>query len=225
MCKSVPQIAVEVRRRSTSVGASRRASSTVSISSVLSPRQTTAFIVFPSFFKLSCSDTEALDHEASCSASSASSPCSTMSPSLKRISCKATRHFGFWRSKNSRSMPKCLSALNDLRQDGLDAIGWDGEPDAIGRRVELWIDGRKCGNTDHVALQVHQGPSTIARVNRRIGLDGIVDGSSALPFVDASFQGAHDAVGHRLRITQGVPDGEDLLPDFELRGVSQRCSR
>src|SRR2546428_13958440 len=51
MCKSVPQIAVEVRRRSTSVGASRRASSTVSISSVLSPRQTTAFISFPFFLQ------------------------------------------------------------------------------------------------------------------------------------------------------------------------------
>jgi len=46
-------------------------------------------------------------HVASCSASS---PCSTMSPSLKRISCKATLHFGFWRTKNSRSMPKCLNS-------------------------------------------------------------------------------------------------------------------
>src|SRR5438132_12243297 len=180
---------------------------------------------FSSFFKLLCSDTEALDHEASCSASSASSPCSTMSPSLKRISCKATRHFGFWRSKNSRSMPKCLSALNDLRQDGLDAIGWDGEPDAIGRRVELWIDGCQRRNADHVALQVHQRSSTIARVNRRISLNGIVDGSSALPFGDASFQGAHDAVGHRLRITQGIPDDKHLLPHLQLRGVSQCCDR
>src|SRR5438309_4505552 len=32
-----------------------------------------------------------------------------------------------------------FSALNDLRQNGLDAIDWDGEPDAIGRRVELGI--------------------------------------------------------------------------------------
>src|SRR5205085_12232239 len=65
MCKSVPQIAVEVRRMSTSVGASRRASSTVSISSVLSPRQTTAFIVFPSFFKQYClSHTDSHLHDA-----------------------------------------------------------------------------------------------------------------------------------------------------------------
>src|SRR2546423_10009809 len=51
MCKSVPQMAVEVRRMSTSVDASRRASSTVSISSVLSPRQTTAFISFLFFLQ------------------------------------------------------------------------------------------------------------------------------------------------------------------------------
>src|SRR5438552_2440396 len=51
MCKSVPQMAVEVRRMSTSVGASRRASSTVSIFSVLSPRQTMAFISFPFFLQ------------------------------------------------------------------------------------------------------------------------------------------------------------------------------
>jgi hypothetical protein len=48
-----------------------------------------------------------------------------------------------------------FSALSDLRQDGLDAIGWDGETDAIGRRVELWIDCRQRRNADHVALQVH----------------------------------------------------------------------
>src|SRR5207237_5564627 len=42
---------VEVRRMSTSVGASRRASSTVSMSSLLSPLQTTAFIVFPFFLQ------------------------------------------------------------------------------------------------------------------------------------------------------------------------------
>src|SRR6266849_463124 len=49
-----------------------------------------------------------------------------------------------------------FSALDELRQDGLDAIGWDGEPDASGRRVELWIDGCQRRNADHVALQVHQ---------------------------------------------------------------------
>src|SRR5258706_11885371 len=51
MCKSVPQIAVEVIRIKTSVGASIRSSSTVSMSSVLSPRQTTAFMSFPFFLQ------------------------------------------------------------------------------------------------------------------------------------------------------------------------------
>src|SRR5438105_15884549 len=67
-------------------------------------------------------------------------------------------------------MPKCFSALNDLRQDSLDAIGWNGEPDTIGRRVELWIDGCQRRNADHIALQVHQRSSTVARVNRCISL-------------------------------------------------------
>src|SRR5712692_9017487 len=121
-------------------------------------------------------------------------------------------------------MPKCLSALNDLRQDGLDAIGWDGEPDAIGRRVELWIDGCQRRNADHVALQVHQRSSTIARVNRRIGLNGIVDGSSALPFGDGSFQGAHDAVGHCLRNAQGIPDDKHLLPHLPTNCATRWCA-
>lgn len=76
-----------------------------------------------------------------------------------------------------------FSALNDLRQDGLDAIDGDGEPDAIGRRVELWINSRQRRNADHVALQVYQCPSTVARVNRCIGLNRILDGGSALPSI------------------------------------------
>src|SRR6266700_6440171 len=67
-----------------------------------------------------------------------------------------------------------FSALNDLRQDSLDAIDGDGEPDAIGRRVELWINSRQRRNANHVALQVHQRSSTVARVNRCIGLNRIL---------------------------------------------------
>src|SRR5207249_3295471 len=78
-----------------------------------------------------------------------------------------------------------FSALDELWQDGLDAIDWDGEPDAIGRRVELWIDGCQRRNADHVALQVHQRSSTVARVNRGIGLNGMLDRGFALPFGDA----------------------------------------
>jgi hypothetical protein len=44
------------------------------------------------------------------SAFSPSSPCSTMLPSRKRIAAKATRHLGVRRSRNSRSMPKCLNS-------------------------------------------------------------------------------------------------------------------
>ena len=42
--------------------------------------------------------------------SSASSPCSTMSPDWNRMPLSVSRHFGFWRSRNSRSMPKCLNS-------------------------------------------------------------------------------------------------------------------
>ena len=88
----------------------------------------------------------------------------------------------------------CLAAtasLNELRHDRLDAIGGDGEANAIGGRIKLGIDGGERGNTDHVALQVDQGSSTIARVNGCIGLNRILDGRSALPFGDTSFQGTH----------------------------------
>src|SRR5512133_3811863 len=44
------------------------------------------------------------------SRSSARSPFSTMSPSVKRIVCRAIRHFGVRRIRNSRSMPKCLNS-------------------------------------------------------------------------------------------------------------------
>src|SRR6266516_1669350 len=61
-----------------------------------------------------------------------------------------------------------FSALDELRQDGLDAIDGDGEANAIGRSVELGIDGRQRRNAVHAALQVHQRASTVARVNRGI---------------------------------------------------------
>src|SRR5207253_11095757 len=41
-------------------------------------------------------------------ASSASSPCFTMSPGLKRMPCRVLRHSGLRRIRNSRSIPKCF---------------------------------------------------------------------------------------------------------------------
>jgi hypothetical protein len=84
----------------------------------------------------------------------------------------------------------CLAATagrDELRHDRLDAIGGDGEAHAIGGRIKLGIDSSERGNTDHVALQVDQGSSTITPINRGIGLNRILDGRSALPFGDASF--------------------------------------
>src|ERR1700674_2130587 len=51
----------------------------------------------------------------------------------------------------------CLAATasrDELRHDRLDAIGGDGEANAIGGRIKLGIDSGERGNTDHVALQV-----------------------------------------------------------------------
>ena len=47
---------------------------------------------------------------SSTAASSASSPCSTMSPSWNRMPSAISRHSGVRRSRNSRSMQKCLNS-------------------------------------------------------------------------------------------------------------------
>src|SRR5690348_14591450 len=85
-----------------------------------------------------------------------------------------------------------LACLNDLWHDELYTVGWNRESYTVRRSIKLRIDGSECRNTHQVALQVHQRPTTVARVNRRVGLDCVRDDSSTWPFGDGTSQGTDD---------------------------------
>src|SRR5262249_34194737 len=72
---------------------------------------------------------------------------------------------------------------------------------------------------DDLALEIHQGTSGIARVDRRVGLDEVLVRGNA--YVGAS-GGADDSDGHGLVQSEWIADGDGPLTDLERVGISER---
>ena len=89
-----------------------------------------------------------------------------------------------------------LARLNDLRRDEPHAVGWDRESYPVGGRIEFGVNSTERRDPHQVALQIHQRTTTVARVNRSIGLDRVRNDSPALSFGDGTSQSAHDAMSH-----------------------------
>src|SRR6266566_8575397 len=86
----------------------------------------------------------------------------------------------------------------------------------FGGSAELGVDGSQRGNTDQVALQVYQCAAAVARVDRRVGLDGVWQRRAVLAFGGGTVQGADDAVRYRLRETKRAADSQHILPNLQL---------
>ena len=73
-------------------------------------------------------------------------------------------------------------------------------------------------DADQIAAGVDQCAAGVAGIDRRIGLDEILEG------VDAQMraaQGADDAHGHGLPDAEGVADGEHNVTHFHFIGVAK----
>ena len=75
---------------------------------------------------------------------------------------------------------RCCSLLpKDLRHRRRHQVRRDRKSDTIGLRIRLRIDRRQCWNADQLSLQIDQGTPAIARIDRSIGLDRILNCGSS----------------------------------------------
>ena len=96
---------------------------------------------------------------------------------------------------------------DELGDHPVDRVRRDGEADA-GVGAGGADDGRV--DADQPAAAVEQRPSRVARVDRRVGLDGVADRLPGLG-LDLAPEGADHARGEALVEAERVADGEDLL--------------
>ena len=79
-------------------------------------------------------------------------------------------------------------------------------------------------DANHLAASVDQGPTGIARVDRRIGLDQIKPLIGKAQAVDIAVQAADDSKGHGALQAIGTPHGNRPIPHLEGFGIPQgRC--
>ena len=89
----------------------------------------------------------------------------------------------------------------------------DGAARAAGR--DLRVDA------DHLAARVDQRAAGVAGVDRRVGLDDVVD-LEVVGCADLTLQRGDDARGDRAAVTERVPDRNDRIADAQLGRVAQR---
>src|SRR5262249_11135153 len=73
------------------------------------------------------------------------------------------------------------------------------------------------GDADDLAAGIQERSPGVAGIDGRIGLDGLVN-ESALSLQRADR--ADDAAGHGSAEAEWIADGIDLLPDYEVLGIS-----
>ena len=111
------------------------------------------------------------------------------------------------------------SVLHELGKDPLDHGDRDGEADALGGMN----DGRV--HADHPALRVEQRASAIARVERSVGLDHVID-QVPRDAAQGAAERTDDAGRHRRIKSERTADRDDELADpqagrFAELGVRQ----
>ena len=78
---------------------------------------------------------------------------------------------------------------------------------------------------DDRARGVDQRPAGVARVDRRVGLDEVVDPLAVVDRDVAALAG-HDAAGHGERVgAERAADGDDELADLEAVAIADRGDR
>ncbi len=94
----------------------------------------------------------------------------------------------------------------------------NGEADPLRRLDDRGVD------PDDAAPAVEQRAAAIARVERGVGLDHVVDEVSG-DAPQAAAQGADDPGGHRRVEAERAADGDHELPDAQLGRDAERCVR
>ena len=69
-------------------------------------------------------------------------------------------------------------------------------------------------------MRVHQRTAGVPRVQRRVGLDHVLD-ETAVPPTKRSPNGADDSRGHCRVEAEGIADRDDELPDAQRLGVGE----
>ena len=105
----------------------------------------------------------------------------------------------------------------EIAQHRFGAVDGHGETDADAPAVGA-VDGGV--ESDHVALRIEQRTAAVARIDRRVGLDHIVQIAAVLP-LDFAMQRAHDAGGQGSRQAEWIADRQHLLPDLKAVGIAQ----
>ena len=105
-----------------------------------------------------------------------------------------------------------LAGRDELGDDLLDGVGRDGEADAdvagrALRRCDLRVDA------DHLGAVVQQRAARVAAVDRRVGLDHVIDGIAVRRGDRALLDSADDPGSRRAREPERVADRDDGVSD------------
>ena len=120
-----------------------------------------------------------------------------------------------------------MPRAEDLRNDVLDGVGGNREPDADvpGSRV-AGLDLRV--HADDLTAHVQQRPAGVAVVDRRVRLDDVVD-REAVRRRDQALECANDPRGGSAIEAEWVPDRDDRIADLQLirvaEGKRRQCAR
>src|ERR1700716_2371490 len=104
---------------------------------------------------------------------------------------------------------------NDVAEYTAHHVDRNREPDALDPQV-LGDDGRV--DADECAARVHQRSARVSEIDRRIGLDEVLEGCDAQLLTAGC---AHDAVCHGLRQANRVADRQYDIANLELIGTTE----
>ena len=108
------------------------------------------------------------------------------------------------------------TAVQDqLAEHELRGVARDREADALRAADDRGID------TDHLAARIDQRPAGIAGIERRVGLDHILD-QPAVAGPQRAAERRDDARRHRRFKTERIADRDDELPALERFGIADR---
>src|SRR5690606_32316673 len=109
--------------------------------------------------------------------------------------------------------------VHDLIEHRSREAGWDREADALSA-ARAGDDGRV--DADQLPGRVDQRTSGIARVDRRVGLDEVLEGRDTEAIAPGR---AHDALRYGLADAIGIPDGKHDISDAHPIGLADGDDR
>ncbi len=111
------------------------------------------------------------------------------------------------------------AVLDDVVQHAAHHVDGNRKTDALDSEA-LRDDGGV--DADQRAAGIDQGPAGVAEIDRRVGLDEILEGGDPELAAGGS---ADDAVSHGLGQAEGIADGEDDIADPKLIGSAEGDDR